>query len=99
MERLTARTQIDRLRAFCHATSERYISLTDAHLEHAAKLWAQIRNAGMTTAGNEALDVDVILVAQVLGLQLPPSEFIIATTNVRHLTRFVPADDWTNIRP
>src|SRR5580704_14062321 len=48
LERLVAKKQIERLRAFCHATTERYIPLSDAHLEHAARLWAQIRNAGLT---------------------------------------------------
>lgn len=99
LERLAAKTQIDRLKSFCRATSDRYIALTDLHLEHAAKLWAQTCNAGLATAANDALDIDILLVAQILSLNLRPSDFIIATTNVRHLARFVPADLWTNIEP
>jgi predicted nucleic acid-binding protein len=37
LERLNATGQISRLRAFCHAVPDRYLSLTDAHLELAAK--------------------------------------------------------------
>lgn len=99
LERLNAHAQIGRLRAFCRAVPGRYLSLTDAHLETAAKLWADTRNAGIPTAGLEALDGDVILAAQALSLGAPPDELVVATTNVAHLSRFVPADLWTNIAP
>ncbi|MFN3649769.1 MAG: type II toxin-antitoxin system VapC family toxin [Armatimonadota bacterium] len=99
LERLNATAQITRLRAFCHADPDRYLSLTDADLEHAAKLWGQARNAGTPTASLEALDGDVILAAQALSLQVPVERLVIATTNVAHLSRFAPADLWTNIDP
>jgi hypothetical protein len=99
LERLNATSQIARLRAFCLAVPDRYLSLTDAHLNRAAKLWAQARNAGTPTAGAEALDCDVILAAQVLDMTASAPDIIIATTNVGHLTHFVSADLWTNIPP
>ena len=41
--------------------------------------------------------IDVILAAQALSLGAAPSEMIIATTNARHLTQFVPARHWSEI--
>jgi predicted nucleic acid-binding protein len=99
LERLKATAQIARLRAFCYAESDRYLSLADSHLELAAKLWADARNAGLPTAGADALDGDVILAAQALSLGAPVGDLVVATTNVAHLSRFVPAELWTNIRP
>jgi predicted nucleic acid-binding protein len=99
LERLGAGVQISRLRTLLRAGPSRYLSLTDESLELAARLWAQARNAGTPTAGPEALDGDVILAVQALGLGLRPSEFVGATTNAKHLSRFVPAEHWTGITP
>jgi hypothetical protein len=99
LERLGAASQIERLRTFCHAVPDRYLSLTDADLDLAAQLWARARNAGTPTASADALDADVILAAQTIGMGLPDSDIIVATTNVEHLLQFVPADLWTNIQP
>ena len=85
LERLNAVSQIARLRAFCHAVPDRYLSLTDADIDLAARLWARARNAGTPTAGAEALDCDVILAAQILNLRLQAPDIILATTNVSHL--------------
>jgi hypothetical protein len=99
LERLSADAQIRRLRAFCQAVPDRYLSITDADIDRAAILWAQARNAGTPTASADALDGDAILAAQALNLGLPTSEFIVATTNVGYLAQFVPCDLWTNIAP
>jgi predicted nucleic acid-binding protein len=85
------------LDAFNAAQVDRYLPLTTVQLKSAAQLWADIRNQGLPTADRHALDVDVILAAQALSLGLPPSLYVIATTNVTHLSRFVPADLWENI--
>src|SRR5438552_2542431 len=77
LERLGAASQIERLRTFCHAAPDRYLSLTDADLDLAARLWAQARNAGTPTATPEALDGDVILAAQTLRMGLPLSDIIL----------------------
>ena len=99
LERLRAASQIARLRAFCRASPGRYLPLTDADINRAARLWADARNAGTPTASPDALDGDVILAAQALGLGIPVSDFVIATTNVGHLSQFVPAVLWTDIAP
>lgn len=99
LERLNATRQIARLRAFCHAAPDRYLPITDADLELAAKMWGQARNAGIPTAGADALDGDVILAAQALSLGLSGTDLIVATTNPAHLSRFVPAELWTSITP
>jgi len=41
----------------------------------------------------------VILAAQALLLPVPLSDLILATTNVGHLSQFVPAALWTDIAP
>lgn len=99
LERLGATSQVARLRAFCYEVPNRYLTLTDADINRAAQLWANARNAGTPTASADALDGDVILAAQALGLGLPLSEFVIATTNVGHLSQFIPAALWTDIAP
>lgn len=54
----------------------------------------------MPTATAEALDTDVILAAQVLeAAEDAGSAVVVATTNPRHLSRFVDARDWREIRP
>jgi hypothetical protein len=62
----------------------------------AADLWARARQKSLPTAPNPALDGDVILAAQALVLGVP---VVVATDNVAHLGRFVPADLWQNIAP
>ena len=69
---------------------------TDAMLM-AADLWAQARQSGHQTAGDDAIDGDVILAAQALYLGLPNT--VIATANVAHLGPLAPAELWSNIAP
>lgn len=76
-----------------------YLPITTAHMLHAADLWASIRNAGIATADKHALDGDVILCAQALSLGLGPADIVVATGNVKHISRFVAADLWSNINP
>ena len=87
-------TRLNRLKQFA-----RYLPITTNIMLEAAELWAQARNAGVATADIHALDGDVIVTAQALSLGLATSEFVIATSNVGHLSRFVPADLWSNIKP
>jgi predicted nucleic acid-binding protein len=79
--------------------SGEYLPLTDSALRLASQLWAQARNAGVPTADPKELDGDVLIAAQALELGYPVSDFIVATVNVGHLSRFVPADEWRNIKP
>ena len=99
LERRRAASKIQRLQEFLFGVPSRFIPLTTTHLEAAAQMWGLARNAGISTASNNALDADVILCAQTLSLGLSSSDYIVATTNVGHLSRFVPCDDWKNIRP
>lgn len=78
---------------FCAALE--YLPLTTAAMRLAAEFWAQARRQGRQTAANAALDIDVILAAQAVTLTVPG--IVIATTNVSHLSRFAPADLWSNI--
>lgn len=84
---------------FCRAASNLYLSISDKMLERAADLWAQTRNRGMPTASNDALDGDVILCAQVLEAGFVSGSYIVATTNTKHLSLFVNAEEWQNISP
>lgn len=77
----------------------RYLPMTDAALRHAATLWADVRRAGLPTADAAALDCDVVLVAILRTSELGNEPITIATSNVGHLSRFMPADAWRNIRP
>ncbi len=90
----TSVLRLDRLKQLA-----RYVPLTTSVMLEAAALWAQVRNQGLTTADVHALDGDVIVAAQVLSLGFAPSEIVIATSNVRHLSRFAPAELWENIKP
>jgi hypothetical protein len=95
VEKFTA--AVASLDAFNAAQADRYMPLTTAHLRAAAQLWADIRNQGLPTADRHALDIDVLLAAQALSLGLPASDYVIATTNVSHLSRFAPAQEWEKI--
>lgn len=72
-----------------------YLPITTAAMRQAAVFWAQARQQGRQTAGNNTIDCDMILAAQAVTLGAP--DFIIATTNPKHLSGFVPADLWQNI--
>lgn len=63
----------------------------------AADLWAAARRRGMPTADRHALDIDVILAAQVLSHGYDPRDFVVATSNVTHLAQFVPSREWQTI--
>lgn len=74
-----------------------YLPLTTAAMRRAAELWALARQQGQPTAAATDLDSDVILAAQARTLGV--ASLVIATTNVGHLARFVPAELWQNITP
>ena len=75
-----------------------YIPITTDAMLKAAEIWADARRAGVPTAEEAALDVDVILAAQaVLAGRDGQSAVVVATTNVGHLSRFVEARRWQDI--
>ena len=74
-----------------------FLPITTSAMREAARLWALARQQGQPTAGDKTIDGDMILAGQALMLGVP--DFVIATTNVGHLSRFVSADLWSNIQP
>lgn len=76
-----------------------YVPITTDAMLLASTLWANARQLGVATADAKALDGDVIMCAQVLTLGLAPGTFVVATSNVNHIARYVPADVWSNIQP
>lgn len=65
----------------------------------AASLWAEARIQGVPTADNKSLDADIIICAQykLLEQEYPGRYIVIATTNVKHLSRFTEAKEWQEI--
>ena len=95
LTRAGKRTGIQRLDALQREFG--YVSLTTATMRQAAAYWAQLRQQGRPTAPDLALDGDVILAVQAALLIGAGHSATVATTNVGHLTRLVPADLWQNI--
>lgn len=71
-----------------------YVPITTEAMLVAADFWATARRQGKPTAPDPALDGDVILAAQAVVLGRGGDDVVIATTNVGHLSRFVPAREW-----
>ncbi len=86
---------IQRLGQF--AESFQYLPISTEMLRAAAALWARSRRTGKPTGSDDTLDVDVILAAQALNLT-DEGEVMVATTNRKHLERFVRAEHWNEIR-
>lgn len=97
--RLSSTRSLEELDRFNAAEPDRYLSLSTEAMRLAARLWAEARRDGRPTADPHALDADVILAAQTLVQDYPPDSFVVATSNVGHLSRFVPTDHWENIQP
>jgi predicted nucleic acid-binding protein len=72
-----------------------YLPITTTAMRMAADFWSAMRQAGLPTAGERAIDADCILAGHAASLGL--SDIIVATTNVRHIARFVPAATWESI--
>ena len=90
---------IARLDAFVRATPGRYLPLSDEALRLAAELWATARQRGQPGSDRATLDVDVILAAQALSFGPASSDVIVATSNSKHFTQFITAQDWSEIVP
>jgi predicted nucleic acid-binding protein len=90
---------VARLEAFATATPGRYLPLSDEALQLAADLWAKARRQGRPTADVKDLDIDVILAAQALSFGPAPSDVVVATSNPKHLSQFITAQNWGEIVP
>jgi predicted nucleic acid-binding protein len=76
-----------------------YRPITTRIMLTAAELWAEARKQGQPTAPDPALDADVILAAQAKEIESEGKSVTVATTNPRHLSRFVNASSWQDIAP
>lgn len=81
-----------------------YVPISTPIMRRAAVFWAQARQQGRPTADSAALDADVILAATAWYLmasqeRIEEQQVIVATTNVRHIGRFVDARRWEEIDP
>ena len=72
-----------------------YLPITTPAMREAAAFWATARQQGQPTAGDKTIDGDMILAAQAVTLGV--ADFVIATTHVDHLSRFVTAKLWQAI--
>ena len=72
-----------------------FLPIRTPAMRRAAAFWAEARREGRPTAPDPALDGDVILAAQ--AATLDRAGVIVATTNPRHLARYVAAELWTEI--
>lgn len=76
-----------------------YLPLTTEAMRLAARFWADTRNQGQPTAPDESIDADVILAAQAkLAEDEGANTVEVATTNPRHLSRFVDARTWQEVQ-
>jgi hypothetical protein len=92
----------DGLRALERLRSEGSIEFTAVNGEIvslAASLWAKAQIEDKSTALAHSLDIDLIICATALWLkqEYPGREIITVTTNVKHLSRFINAVEWSDI--
>jgi predicted nucleic acid-binding protein len=97
--RLGKTSALARFDAFIANPHVQYLRITTNAMWLAAELWAGVRRKGSPTADPHALDIDVILAAQALTAGMPSTGLVVATGNVAHLSRFVPAELWNAVVP
>lgn len=92
--RVDSENVLSRLDGICSALG--YLPLSTETMRLAASLWASPRNEVRPLAHEQALDGDVILLAQSSLLQdvNKNDQVIVATTNVKHFSRYVTASEW-----
>jgi predicted nucleic acid-binding protein len=96
--RLDAHQKLIRLDSLVTLVGIEYLPISTQAMRLAARFWADSRRGGKPTSDPKELDADVILAAQAT-LASAARSVIVATTNVRHLSRFVPAAAWRDIDP
>lgn len=74
-----------------------FLPITSEAMLKAAEFWAESRRRGRPTSPEQTLDADVILAGQ--AATLAGEQVVVATTNRRHLARFVNAENWQDIVP
>jgi hypothetical protein len=78
-----------------------YVPINTAAMRRAARMWADARMGGYSTAAEKAIDGDVIVAAQALEYIGHGDRLFIATDNDSHLSRYVgdQAQPWEAITP
>jgi len=66
-----------------------YLPITTPSIRQAAELWAQARRGGDRTSGEQSIDGDVILAAQTLTYCSNADDWWVATSNEKHLSRYL----------
>ena len=74
-----------------------YVPITTEAMLRAAEFWAEVRRRGHPTAHDKTLDADAILAGQ--AATWDRESVVVATTNPKHLARFVRANHWQEIAP
>ena len=76
-----------------------FLPIDNEVMRNAASLWAEARIQGVPTADDKSLDADIIICAQykLLEQEYPGRYIVIATTNVKHLSRFTVAKEWHEV--
>ena len=66
----------------------------------AAQMWVDAQAKGLATSDKKKIDIDVIISAQCLILQQDSlgQKVIMATTNVKHISRYCEAANWQDIK-
>jgi hypothetical protein len=69
-------------------------------LDIAAELWAKAAANGQTSRSEKDIDIDIIISAhyQILVDEYPGQQVVVATKNLKHLSRFCTAANWQDIR-
>ncbi len=68
-------------------------------MQRAAELWAEARHRGRAMTDNVRLDIDVILCAHARISFEQGNDVEVASENTRHLSVFVKARPWYDIKP
>ena len=68
-------------------------------LNIAAELWAKAAASGQTSRSDKDIDIDIIISAhyQILVDEYPGQQVVVATKNLKHLSRFCTAANWRDI--
>lgn len=94
-KRLQPLTYLDELHDFID-----FLPVTSKILISASDVWAKSRLQGQAMSNGASIDVDAIICAhwELLKEEFPSRYVVVATTNVRHLSRFTEAFDWESIQ-
>jgi len=72
-----------------------FVPITSNAMLRAAAFWADVRRRGRPAAADASLDADVILAAQAAAIS--DRTVVVASSNPKHISRFVPAQHWEDI--